>query len=106
MFILSSISFSLKEDPFPLYDKVAHVSEYALFAILLYRALNGTLNGIDFLWVAIITVIITLGYGMSDEFHQSFVPTRIPDVKDLAADGFGAVVAMTGVFIKRKIWPG
>lgn len=104
MFILSSMSFSLEKDPFPLFDKAAHVSEYGLFAILLYRAMSGSLNGIDFLWVAFLTVIITIGYGMSDEFHQSFVPTRIPDVKDLVADGVGAIVAMTAVFVKRKVF--
>lgn len=104
MFTISSMSISIGNDPFPFFDKVAHVSEYTIFAILLFRALSGTLNGIDFLWVALLTVIITLGYGMSDEFHQSFVPARTPDIKDLVADGVGAVVAMTALFIKRKVF--
>lgn len=103
MFIMSSLSFSLEEEPFALFDKFVHVSEYGLFAILLFRALSGSLNGMGFISIALLTVIITLGYGMSDEFHQSFVPSRMPEVMDLVADGFGAVVAMTGVFIKKKV---
>ncbi|HEY4619878.1 MAG TPA: VanZ family protein [Nitrospirota bacterium] len=39
---------------------------------------------------------------MSDEFHQSFVPARDSDVKDIAADGIGAMAAMTIVYIRRR----
>ena len=103
IFTMSSMSFSMEKDPFPLFDKAAHVLEYSAFAILLFRALNGTLNGINFFWVSLLTIIITLSYGMSDEFHQSFVPSRMSDIKDLVADGAGAILAITAIFIKRKI---
>jgi len=39
-------------------------------------------------------VLLCLLYGVTDEFHQSFVPGRTPDVKDLRNDGIGAVLAM------------
>ena len=104
VFIVSSMSMPGKEAPFPLFDKAAHVSEYALFSILLFRALNGSLRGSSFLFLSIITIVITLAYGISDEFHQSFVPSRSSDIKDLAADGIGALLAMTSVFIKRRIF--
>ena len=105
VFILSSMSsLPVKIEPFPNFDKVEHMCEYGLFAILLFRALNGTLSRADFIWIASLTVMITLAYGMSDEFHQSFVPHRDADVKDLVADGFGAIAAMTSIFIKRKVF--
>lgn len=104
VFIGSSISHPIDKDPFPFFDKVAHISEYGLFALLLFRALNGTLTKTSFLLLALFTVIITVGYGASDEFHQVFVPGRTSDVKDLFADGLGSVMAMTVIFIKRRLF--
>ncbi len=104
VFVVSSMSSPIDEDPFPLFDKVAHITEYTLFAMLLFRALQGTWNGVSFFWLAVITVIITLTYGASDEFHQSFVEARTSDIKDLAADGIGAMIAMTAIFIKRRVF--
>ncbi|WP_019533597.1 VanZ family protein [Paenibacillus ginsengihumi] len=39
-------------------------------------------------------VALCLLYGLTDEFHQSFVPGRTPDVADLRNDGIGAALAM------------
>ena len=39
---------------------------------------------------AVLVVLFCLVYGISDEFHQSFVPGRTPSVWDLAADVLGA----------------
>jgi VanZ family protein len=41
-------------------------------------------------------------YGISDEFHQSFVPGRTPDPVDWATDTAGAGVALAGILIVRK----
>lgn len=104
VFVVSSMSSPIDEDPFPLFDKVAHITEYTLFAMLLFRALQGTWRGMTFFWLAFITVMITLTYGASDEFHQSFVEARTSDIKDLAADGIGAMMAMTIIFIKKRVF--
>jgi VanZ family protein len=104
VFVMSSMSSPIDEPPFPLFDKAAHITEYTVFAMLLFRALQGTWSGINFFWLAFITVMITLTYGASDEFHQSFVVTRTSDIKDWAADGIGAIAAMTAVFIKRRVF--
>jgi VanZ family protein len=37
---------------------------------------------------------LALLYGVSDEFHQSFVPGRVPDILDLVSDGLGAALAL------------
>ena len=104
VFIMSSMSSPIDENPFPLFDKVAHITEYTVFAMLLFRALQGTWSGINFFWLAFITVMITLTYGASDEFHQSFVVSRTSDIKDWAADGIGAIMAMIAIFIKRRVF--
>jgi len=44
-------------------------------------------------------VLLCLLYGVTDEFHQSFVPGRTPDVLDLRNDTIGAAIAMLVVSI-------
>lgn len=99
MFFLSSMSLHMDRDPFPLSDKVAHLTIYGIFAAFLFRALYYTWPHMEFWKLGILTIFFTILYGMSDEFHQSFVPMRTPDVKDLMADGFGAIVAVAFIFI-------
>ena len=43
--------------------------------------------------IAAVAIAITVGHGMGDEFHQWFVPGRSADLRDLAADGAGALLA-------------
>lgn len=104
MFVLSSMSIDIKKDPFPLFDKLVHLSMYAFFAGLLFRALSSTFGNLSFIWLAILTVVLTIFYGLSDEFHQSFTPGRTPDIKDVVADGVGAMLAMTVLFIWKRVF--
>ena len=48
-------------------------------------------------------MIIGTLYGVSDEFHQSFVPGRTASIWDLAADSIGVAIAQTVIFIKDKL---
>ncbi|MFE5319720.1 VanZ family protein [Paenibacillus sp. NPDC056579] len=41
-----------------------------------------------------LVVLLCLLYGVTDEYHQSFVPGRSPDPLDLRNDGIGAALAM------------
>ncbi|EXX88109.1 hypothetical protein BG53_02115 [Paenibacillus darwinianus] len=41
-----------------------------------------------------VIILLCLLYGISDEYHQSFVPGRSPDVQDLINDTLGAALAM------------
>ena len=43
--------------------------------------------------LCLLGVIITIAYGMSDEFHQYFVPNRQCTLSDLLADAVGALLA-------------
>ena len=72
-------------------DKLAHAAAYALLAFLAARAF-ATLpvpgQRPALLWAAALFAAL---YGLSDEFHQSFVPGRSADVWDWVADLSGAI---------------
>lgn len=83
---------SLPDIPGHIPDWVAHGLEYAFFTLTLVFA---TTQGFDVARrtparVTVAVLIATL-YGISDEFHQSFVG-RDPTVRDWLADTIGAVV--------------
>lgn len=74
--------------------KLAHVSEYAVLAVLLYRAVVHTaLRGRRALSAALV-LLLCAGYAASDEFHQSFVPSRTASVRDVMIDICGATLAL------------
>ncbi len=69
-----------------------HFSVYLVLAVLLYWALTfvmqaGTSRYLTAWGLAVL-------YGVSDEWHQSFVPGRTPDVFDIATDAVGAAVGL------------
>ncbi len=69
--------------------KTAHIVEYAIFTLLLYRALME--SGIEKKKAGIYSIFLAILYGASDEFHQSFTPGREPTVRDVIFDTIGAV---------------
>jgi VanZ family protein len=71
-------------------DVIGHFVVYAVLAALLWWALRGAGVRRPLLWALAVTVL----YSLTDEFHQSFVPNRHPDVFDLATDFAGAVTAL------------
>jgi VanZ family protein len=93
----------------PFLDKILHAVGYALLGWLTARALDHGFNGLDhgrLFWLA--TLLAAL-YGLSDEFHQSFVPGRTPDPADFLADALGgAAGALTwvGYFGRTARKPG
>ncbi|MGB3223127.1 MAG: VanZ family protein, partial [Desulforhopalus sp.] len=55
--------------------------------------------------VILFTLTFSLLYGISDEFHQSFIPGRFVSVYDLIADCAGAAVvcALWARWRKRRV---
>lgn len=41
-------------------------------------------------------------YGMTDEWHQSFVPGRTPDIRDIVTDAIGAAVGLLVVSLVTR----
>jgi VanZ family protein len=77
----------------PLQDKMLHAGVYGVLAALWVRAFNSlkTWSGRKRLLLLTGVALSTL-YGLSDEWHQSFVPARTADVFDLLADFVGSVI--------------
>jgi VanZ family protein len=74
--------------------KLAHVSEYAVLAVLLYRAFVHTaLKGRRALSAGLVLLLCSV-YAATDEFHQSFVPSRTASVRDVMIDICGATLAI------------
>ena len=71
---------------------LGHVTVYAVLAALVWWALGG--SGVAGGWRAVLSVAVAVLYGITDEWHQSFVPGRTPDARDVVADLTGAVLAM------------
>ena len=78
--------------------KAAHVVEYFIFFLLVYRGVRGGRRG--FHWPsAIIAWAIAAVYSLSDEFHQMFVDSRGPSIWDSMLDSVAALVALFAVFL-------
>ena len=74
--------------------KLAHVSEYAVLAVLLYRAFVHTVFQSRRALSAGIVLLSCAAYAASDEFHQSFVPSRTASLRDVMIDLCGATLAV------------
>jgi VanZ family protein len=71
---------------------LAHFLEFAILAGLLWLAARST-SALS-RHAGLIAVAIAALYALSDEVHQSFVPGRVPDVRDWLVDVAGAVLAV------------
>lgn len=73
-------------------DWISHPVEYGVGAALLCRALTAPGRAPRASSAAAAVLLATL-YGVTDEYHQSFVPGRTADPADLAKDFLGATAA-------------
>ena len=90
--------------------KTAHVMEYAILSMLLWRALRKPQKGQWGPWsrrMALTALVIAAGYAITDEFHQSLVPSRQGQVTDVLIDSLGAALGLLAVWVFgrwRKHW--
>lgn len=79
-------------------DWIQHGAGFGGLALVTLRATSGgqwsgvTLRAVAAAW------LITTAYGVADEWHQMFVPTRTADAGDIVADGIGAALALGVAF--------
>jgi len=87
-------------------DKVAHMVAYSALAVtvLWFFGKRGLKQKKT---IAILTVCFCLLYGLSDEFHQSFIPYRSVSGWDILADVTGAALIaalwFSNAWIRRKL---
>lgn len=81
---IESITFAVR--------KAAHMTEYAILAILWCTTLGAF--GVRGKKRVLIAFLIAFGYACTDEFHQRFVPGRGPSPIDVMIDSTGAVIGL------------
>ena len=74
-------------------DKYLHATLYGGLGALLVRALAGGWHRRVTVGFVAATIALAAAYGVSDEFHQSFVPNRSVEALDVVADTVGASIA-------------
>jgi VanZ family protein len=82
--------------------KFAHWFEYFVLAVLLYRALYAESGGRSSVRPAAITMAFALVWAITDEFHQSLVPSRTASPVDVMIDGFGALCGTFWMYLRRR----
>lgn len=95
IFLFSSFEYpdigDLPEDS----DKAIHFFEYAVLSVLFFISLrkSGFIRNVYWL-----SVILSTIYGITDEYHQSYVPGRFAGIGDVTADFIGSAA---GVILLR-----
>ena len=73
-------------------DKLYHASAYSIMGLLAWRNFKHLISSPIIL--ALLSIAFCSLYGLSDEWHQSFIVGRESDVADWVADTSGAVMAV------------
>ena len=73
--------------------KAAHVTEYFILGLLLFRAFRGACLQMWQLSWTIAAIVVVVVYALSDEFHQSFIGTRTASLFDAFIDSMGGILA-------------
>lgn len=108
--ILEGIIFFLSSNPLPksvpgipFVDKIYHAIIYLILALLIWRALFYSSTDFFQKRALLFTLIITILLGISDEWHQSFVPARSPELLDLLFDAIGATICVIFLRYYNKV---
>src|SRR3989338_8996083 len=98
IFVISSFPAPepAKQVPIYLEIKLVHVVEYGILCALVIFALIKTAN-LPLGKMLLLAISITVLYGVSDEIHQSFNPTRTGRWQDVLANFIGSSLVSAGV---------
>jgi len=104
IFAASSVP-DLQALPGGLPDWFGHGAGYALLGALALRAFaGGRRAGVTARAVTAAALLAVL-YGVTDELHQTLVPGRAADLRDVAADAAGAGLAVAAGWSWRRLSP-
>jgi len=100
IFVQSSFPSIESAPELPFSDKMLHFFAYAVLGALFLRAYQTLRIKSNPILLLILSILSSSLYGISDELHQHFVPSRSAEWMDILADVLGSVF---GVFIYRFI---
>ena len=101
------MSQALIENLHYLVRKCAHLSEYAILALLLWRAIRQPKKNDPRPWrwpEAGLALAIVFLYSASDELHQVFVPSRTGLVSDVFIDTIGGAAGLLLLWLLGKVF--
>ncbi|HYL09167.1 MAG TPA: VanZ family protein [Candidatus Acidoferrales bacterium] len=78
--------------------KAAHVTEYFIFSLMLFRAFRGKERGWRLSWM-VETMALAAFYAGFDEMHQAFVPGREARLSDSLLDTAGAALGQAVLWL-------
>ncbi|MDA3791687.1 MAG: VanZ family protein [Desulfobacula sp.] len=108
IFWQSSYPGIISEPLFPYDDKVLHFGAWALLAFLTARDLTAEKPFWSLTKIKIIAILFACLFGLSDEIHQAFVPSRCASAGDFLADCAGSIFGCLfylDVFIRKNRRP-
>jgi hypothetical protein len=104
IFAISSLPGSVIpfSTPFQL-DKLFHAGIFFVLCFLLNRALFSQSHFPSLSrYHLVISLLIVIAYGVSDELHQIFVPGRDPDIYDALADSLGGLACTLYLLLRKS----
>jgi VanZ family protein len=101
-FWVPNISFQEMVSLHTLIRKTAHVTEYFVLGLLLFRTFRGgSTSSWSWRWPLFAVIVVAL-WAASDEFHQSFVSSRTASAADIALDTAGGILAQFVAFLWHR----
>lgn len=82
--------------------KFGHWSEYFVLAVLILRAVLASSTASSFVRHASYAVLGSSVFALSDEWHQSFVPSREASLIDVMVDTFGAICGAAACALLKR----
>ena len=79
--------------------KIGHMVAYGLLALVMELMLEDV--DVARRQAVLVTLLLVVGYGATDELHQAFVPGRTPSPIDVTVDLAGGIAAL---MLSRR-WP-
>lgn len=89
--------------PGGLWDKLVHFVVYAMLGVLFMVPITGGRLAGATIRAAAAALVLSILYGISDEWHQSFTPNRTSDAMDVVADTMGAAAGILIVVASRLL---
>ena len=83
--------------------KLAHVTEYAIFSLLLYHSFAARHPKRWSARSALGALLVAALFSLADEYHQSFVPGRTASVKDCGIDTAGALFGIALLYWGKRL---
>lgn len=82
--------------------KAGHFTEYAILALLAARAFRTSARELvrkRWFWASLLLIVV---YSLSDEFHQSFYPSRTASIYDCMIDSLGGLTALVLLAFRNR----